>query len=133
MKQAANISSADTMGRYQRLSGMRLKSMDRFTKFRTPVAPLSRLTSSSAAAIIGQKAMSRLTDSPGINCRSETLPSNQKGADSANTSTKNVNGDLFVTANGPAEATAAKLQRPNWRSNIDSIAATAISQLGQKS
>ena len=42
-----------------------------------------------------QKAANTLTDRPGINCRSVTMPIQKKGTDSANTSAKNVSGNLF--------------------------------------
>lgn len=71
-RKATNISSAGTtcisigMGRYRRWSVMRLTSMDRFSRPRTTGMPLALPTSSRAAAI-GQKAIRKLTDRPGIN------------------------------------------------------------------
>ncbi len=89
-RETTGISSS--MGTYQRVSEMRLKTTDHFSRSRTPVVLFPRQTKSSAAAM-GQKAISALTDRPGISCRSVTLPIHQKGTDSANTSTKNVSGN----------------------------------------
>ena len=41
----------------------------------------------------GQKAISALAESPGINCRSVMLPASQNGAESAKASRKNFSGD----------------------------------------
>ena len=56
------------------------------------------------AAAMGQKAISALTASPGINCWSVMLPASQNGMESAKTSRKNFSGDRIGGTPSPAGA-----------------------------